>query len=215
MECVFKKCKYKGTWCSLNASLWVKAEWPMILKIQKCGFQAWTVSQDQPQGHALTKSESDLNLELTGVFGILKHAQPYSDMAYSAGVPGGTLSSPVCELLLSVSLHLCDKSAKDPGQRSIFSHSSWGQGPSPPSNECHKQRNWLRISLLCCHVQGELGFWLKDWSSTCISFEYFVVACSADLSFPGCMRKWYDIVWLHKGPGLWCLSCSIASHNIV
>lgn len=99
----------------------------------------------------------------------------------------------------------------------IFSCSSWGRGPSHPSNdECHKQRNSLWISLLCFYVQGELGFWLlKDWSSSCISFEYFVVACSADLSFPGCMRKWYDIVWLHEGPGLWCLACYIASHNMV
>lgn len=148
----------------------------------------------QPQGHPITRSESNLNLALPGVFGILTHAQPCPD---SAGIPGGTLPSPVRELLLSVPLHLSDKSAEDPGQRRAFLTQLLRVKSQPPSNnECHKQRNWLWISLLCFYVQGELGFWLhKDWSSACISFEYFVVACSADFSFSGCMRKWYDIVW--------------------
>lgn len=68
------------------------------------------MSWDQPQGHTITRSESNLNLALPGVFGILTHAQPYSDWA---GIPGGTLPSPVCELLLSLALHLCDKSDED------------------------------------------------------------------------------------------------------
>ena len=44
-----------------------------------------------------------------------------------------------------------------------------------------------------CFFQGELRFWLfKDRSSTCLSFEYLVVDCLADLGFPGCTRKQQD-----------------------
>lgn len=78
------------------------------------------MSQDSATRHTIPRFERNLNVAFPGVFGILTHAQPYPDTAYSTGIPGGVLPSPVCELLLSVALHLCDKSAEDSGQRRIF-----------------------------------------------------------------------------------------------
>lgn len=58
--------------------------------------------------HAPTRSESNLNVALPSVFGIITHAEPCSDVGLNTGIPGGTLPSPVCEFLLSLALKLCD-----------------------------------------------------------------------------------------------------------
>ena len=66
-----------------------------------------------------------------------------------------------------------------------------GEVPATPAIMCVTSR--VTHFEFPFYFQGELGFWLfKDWSSTCISFEYFVVDCLADLSFPGCTRKQQD-----------------------
>lgn len=68
------------------------------------------------------------------------------------------------------------------------------------------------------YFQGELEFWLfKDCGSTCISFEYFVVDCLADPSFPGVREnnRLIDIFWWHRGPRLQCSACYIASNIMI
>lgn len=125
------KCRYKGAWCSSNASPQGKAGQHWFLKNRSMASKPELCHGIQPQGHPITRSESNLNLALPGVSGILTHAQPCPD---SAGFPGRTLPSPVCELLLSVTLHLSDKSAEDPGQRRKFFHTALeGEVPAPPA----------------------------------------------------------------------------------
>lgn len=65
-----------------------------------------------------------------------------------------------------------------------------GEVLAAPAIMCHKQSNSLNFPLIFKESWDSDSF--KDWSSICISFECSVVDCSADLSFPGCMRKQQD-----------------------